>query len=202
MNDRSRRAFLKRASAVAIGVGVAGCSGQTGGGTETGGGGAADGTGTAQAGGANQTATEPDATEQATGTAAGESQSVEGSVATEKMTDGLQITEHNFFVQGDVAGVEGVLKNTSQKTFEYAEVKVSPVDESGQEVGQFFSSTKAQNVDSLAPGETWNFVVSFSSNWVEKFDRYEIWATGVTQTSASEGNGTSGNGTNQTQMRI
>ncbi|MFC6826989.1 FxLYD domain-containing protein [Halopelagius fulvigenes] len=201
--DRSRRAFLERMGAVAIGVGLAGCSGQSNGeGT----------TGTVPATESLQTTTAAQTTEGAdaspngtetTGTAesTGTSASVQGTVVTAESTNGLNITEHNFFRSGDVAGVEGVLKNTSNKTFEYAEVKVSPVNETGDRAGQFYTSTQAQNVNTLKPGETWNFVVSFSSEWVQDFNKYEIWATGTTQMQGTEtgGNGTATGTQTQTQ---
>lgn len=190
--DSNRRTFLKRAGAVTIGVGVAGCSGDSGGGTETGAGGADGGTETDQP---TETESESTGTTESTGTAG----SVEGTVVTAESTNGLNITEHNFFQSGDAAGVEGVLENTTDETFEYAEVKVSPLNESGDRAGQFYSSTEAQNVDSLPPGETWNFVVSFSSEWVQDFDKYEIWATGTTQMQGTESQGNATATETQTQ---
>lgn len=179
--DRSRRAFLKRAGAVAVGVGVAGCSGESGDGTETDAGGTEAGETTA----AEQTTAETET--ESTGTAStGTAESKEGTVVTAESTNGLNITEHDFFHAGDAAGVEGVVENTTDETFEYVEVTVSPLDESEQRLGKFYASSVSQNVDTLPPGETWNFVVSFESGWVEQFETYEIWATGKVQAGGTE----------------
>ncbi|SDQ87224.1 hypothetical protein SAMN05216278_2871 [Halopelagius longus] len=187
--------------AVAIGVGLAGCSGESGGGTETG----AGGTEAGQTTTAEQTTAETESGTEATGTteSTGTSGSMEGTVVTAESTNGLNITEHNFFQSGDAAGVEGVLKNTTDKTFEYAEVKVSPLNETGDRAGQFYTSTEAQNVNTLKPGQTWNFVVSFSSEWVQDFNKYEIWATGTTQMEGTEsgGNGTATGTATETQTQ-
>lgn len=184
-----------------MGVGLAGCSGEGNGeGTE----GTVPATESLQTTTAAQTsdgedAAGPDGTETTTTESTGASGSMEGTVVTAESTNGLNITEHDFFHAGDAAGVEGVVENTTDKTFEYVEVTVSPLDESQQRLGKFYASSVSQNVDTLPPGETWEFVVSFESGWLEQFETYEIWATGKvqaggtgTETTTTEENTTQG----------
>ncbi|AUV83571.1 hypothetical protein C2R22_19580 [Salinigranum rubrum] len=187
--ESSRRRLLKLTGATALGLGVAGCTGES---NDTGSAGSAGGdsgtdaidtTGTATANDAiteseaPETA-EPTGTDTATdaGTATGTSAGVEGTV-TDESEDALQIVEHEYYQEGDVEGVRGTVENVSERAFTYVEVHLAPKNEREETLDRFQVDSQ-EAIDSLGPDETWEFDVEIDSEF--EFTRYDIWVTGRT----------------------
>lgn len=150
---RDRRTFLAGVGSLGVAA-LAGCTGGTDGGdTES-------------------SETESDG---AAGTETGGSGDAEGTIRDNETP--LEITEQNYFERGSVLGVSGTVKNTGDSTYSIVTVHMSPMEEQ-QQLGKFYSTTAAQNVDQLGPGEEWHFVVSFDASAVKVFEEYEVWVTG------------------------
>ncbi|SFR33198.1 FxLYD domain-containing protein [Halogeometricum limi] len=149
----NRRAFLAGVGSLGVAA-LAGCTGGTDGGD------------------AESSETESG---DATGTETDGSGDVEGSVRGNDTP--LEITEQNYFERGSVLGVSGTVENTGNSAYSIVTVHMSPMEEQ-QQLGKFYSTTAAQNVDQLGPGEEWHFAVSFDASAVKVFEKYEVWVTG------------------------
>lgn len=189
---RSRRQVLKTAGVTALGLGVAGCTGES---SDTGSAGSAGGDSGSDAIDMTETATANDAiTESETaeetetadttgadtatdaGTATATSGDVEGTVTGESV-DALQLVEHEYYQDGDVEGVRGTVENVSERAFSYVEVHLAPKNEKEETLGRFQVDSQ-EAIDSLGPDETWEFDVEIDGEF--EFTRYDIWATGRT----------------------
>jgi hypothetical protein len=173
---------LKTAGVTALGLGVAGCTGES----SDSGSDAIDMTETATA---NDAITESETAEETetadttgadtatdAGTATATSGDVEGTVTGESV-DALQLVEHEYYQDGDVEGVRGTVENVSERAFSYVEVHLAPKNEKEETLGRFQVDSQ-EAIDSLGPDETWEFDVEIDGEF--EFTRYDIWATGRT----------------------
>lgn len=174
-----RRSFLSTASATVAGLALAGCAGDTGdaNGTPT-------GTETAtetelvetttEAGGTEtptETATETEGTETETGTGTGNQTGnqtdTEGGYNVDDFEgelgaggdDNLEIVDHEVYRTGDDVGVTGSVTNTGDAAYENVQVDVT-LNHGDTSIGEF-DTTSQEQINDLAPGETWQFRVSF-----------------------------------------
>ena len=75
--------------------------------------------------------------------------------------DGLTIYSHRYVPEssfGDyhMGSVKGIAKNTGKKTLSYVEIRAKFYDSRGNVVYNFMD-----NMNDLAPGETWNFDIMY-----------------------------------------
>lgn len=187
-----RREFVRAAGSVAVGVAVAGCSGNVGG------------------GGGETDSVDPAATEAEAQTAATETEidvrdtpsteaaRLSGGIADDS-DDGLKFVAVNLYQTygnseqadgetpvadavfgsaGDGVGVKGVLKNVSDATYSEVEVTVTLYDDTGDVLGEWLDNTADESTDGLKPGEKWDFDVAFQNADVGEAARYAVSASG------------------------
>lgn len=181
--DSTRRDWLRSLGALGISVGVAGCSS---GSQES-----PDGnqeTDTESTTTQTQTQSGDDASEETTTESAdfGESNDSEstqtkgenpaeteslGSVATDKQTDGLTLTDHYHYSMNGVQGVAGTVKNESDTEFETVTVHATV---NAGDAGPYSRALKT----SLPAGESQRFQFKFGDDAPDTVESYTIWATG------------------------
>lgn len=174
---RNRRTFVA-AIGTALGTALAGCTGNGGEGGGNGGTGTENGTSASnRTGTSNQTGAGNEST---TGDEI-------GAVNQTQTSDKLKIVSHSFYETDTGRGVRGTVKNVSDQRITYGEVKVTPIDADSAGEGMYYADTQSANIDSLKPGETWEFDVKFrETNKIQNLRRYEIWTTAQT---GSQGGG-------------
>ncbi len=182
----SRRQLLKAAGVTALGLGVAGCAGES---NDTGPAGSAGGDSEGDTRGTTKTATADDAiteNETAETTETDTATETEPTTETDSDVEGtvtddsdapLQIVEHHYYRDGDAEGVRGTVENTSDRAFSYVEVHLAPKNEKEETLDRFQVDSQG-SIDSLGPGETWEFDVEIEGEF--EFTRYDIWVTGRT----------------------
>ena len=185
--QQSRRAYLRGAGALALGVGLAGCSsgndssGDSGGGSQENGGGS-DGSGSGSKSGSGSTsASETSGSEAAAASGDGGGSSatpgkdaaatgLSGTVA-DKSAQGLSFVEQSHYSMNGAQGVTGRIKNTSDSAFQEVtlHVTVQPGD-----AGPY---TETLEGGPLKPGETRRFKFGFGDGAPDEVQGYTIWAT-------------------------
>ena len=187
-----RREFVRAAGSVALGVAVAGCSGNLGGG-----GGETDSFDPA----ATEAEAQPAATEteiDGRNTPSTEAARLSGSVADDS-DDGLTFVAVNLYQTfanseegngetpvadavfgsaGDGVGVKGALKNVSDVTYSEVEVTATLYDDTDDVLGKWLDNTADESTGTLKPGERWDFDVVFQNADVGEAARYTVSASG------------------------
>ena len=182
--QQSRRAYLRGAGALALGVGVAGCSnnsegnggssGSSGGGS---GGGEASGStesnaaaksGAAETSGGSQQRTSGPETPGTDAAATG----LTGTVG-DKSAKGLSFVEHSHYSMNSVQGVTGRIKNTGSAPF--SEVTLHVTAKPGN-AGPYTETLEFD--EPFKPGDTERFKFGFGDGAPDEVKGYTVWATG------------------------
>ncbi|KTG08193.1 hypothetical protein AUR64_01060 [Haloprofundus marisrubri] len=198
--SESRRTFVRGIGATLLAVGVAGCTdmgGQTGDGnddaqaqegetdtgndtetgaeteTET----TATDTDTPTETASNDTAGNGTANDTADTNATGNASDVQGTVGEQSQQD-LQIVEHSYFQRGGQSGVEGMIRNTGDTTYELVTVHITPRADETDESAKQYPEQQVNYRDTLAPDATWEFEMAFNAPEGRTPDSYVIWVTG------------------------
>jgi archaellum component FlaG (FlaF/FlaG flagellin family) len=75
----------------------------------------------------------------------------------------FEILSHEFSRSGDSASVTGEIENTGDETANSVEVSVTLFDEQDNQIDIFTNSLEEENdVNQIAPGDTWQFDVQFT----------------------------------------
>ena len=174
----NRRSFVSTAGATVAGLALAGCAGDTG---------DADGTPTETETELVETTTEASETETPTETATetegtetvgnqtdtgnqtgtGNQTDTEGGYNIDEFEgeigaggdDNLEVVNHEVYQTGDDVGVVGSVRNTGDTAYEVVQVDVT-LNHGDTGIGDF-TITSEEQINDLAPGETWQFRVSF-----------------------------------------
>lgn len=149
-----RRTFLRKTTVLTAGIaGLAGC-----GSPDAPADGAENGTGPEDEPGAE--------------TGPGGAADVEGMVG--ETPDGVQVSNTQLQLSGGEAVVTGTVENTGDQAIEEVEVQVTLLDDNDEPIGQFFHDTDQAEVESIEPGATWDFSVSFPEEDLEDAASYRI----------------------------
>ena len=183
--QQSRRAYLRGVGALALGVGLAGCSsdsGENGGGSSKNGGGSGDDTGSGSGAGAESASasgTSGSEAAAASGDGGGSSATpgqdasatgLSGTVA-DKSAKGLSFVKQSHYSMNGVQGVTGRIKNTTDSALQEVTFHVT-VQPGG--AGPY---TETLEGGPLKPGETRRFKFAFGDGAPDKVQGYTIWAT-------------------------
>jgi hypothetical protein len=96
---------------------------------------------------------------------------------TAQSDDDLRIVEHTYYRRDDTEGVRGTVKNTGDTAFSYVEVHLSPKNEKDETLDRFEVDSR-EAIDSLVPGQAWQFDVAIDGDF--EFTRHDLWTTGTT----------------------
>lgn len=88
--------------------------------------------------------------------------------------EGLEVMDTELMREGDRVQVTGTVENTGDETVEEVEVQVTLLDDNDGIIGQFFNDTEEAEVQSLEPGDQWEFTVEFPSEDTEPATAYRI----------------------------
>ena len=182
--QQSRRAYLRGAGGIALGVGLAGCSSDGGGSPENGGGDSNDGSGSGSESGAGSTSPSGTAESEAaaaSGDGGGNGGSptpekdasttgLSGTVA-DKSAPGISFVEQSHYSMNGVQGVTGRIKNTTNSAFQKVTFHVT-VQPGG--AGPYTGTLEG---GPLKPGETRRFKSGFGDGAPDEVQSYTIWAT-------------------------
>lgn len=185
-----RRYFLRSAGIVGVGIttAIAGCGEPgTGVGTETGDGGLVGTDGGTETPPGTETPME-DGTETGEGTGTGTPLDLERRDG--KSSPGLSVSDVEVTGGDNRLTFSGVVENTGDKPFEEVELQITLLDDNDEIIGQFFHNSEEAEMQSLAPGETWNFTVEFESPDQEEITAYRIDIDSDINESISTGTGT------------
>lgn len=177
--QQSRRAYLRGAGAIALGVGVAGCSsgndgggGGSSGGGESSGSGGSSASGTAGGSGSGGTASTQETAKSETPGKDAAATDLSGTVG-DKSAKGISFVSHNHYEMNGVQGVTGRIKNSGSAPFEEVtlHVTVKPGDK-----GPY---TETLDFDEpFKPGDVERFKFGFGDDAPDEVQGYTIWATG------------------------
>ncbi|WP_224333225.1 DUF2393 domain-containing protein [Haloprofundus halobius] len=107
----------------------------------------------------------------------GDESDVEGTVGEQSQQD-LEIVRHSYFQRDGQSGVEGVIRNTGDTTYELVTVHVSPRTDEGDDSAREYPEQQEEYRDTLAPDATWEFEAVFDAPEGRSPDSYVIWVTG------------------------
>lgn len=161
-----RRNFVKTAGAVGATITAAGCLNNGGG---NGGGG----------GGGNETGNQTGGTGNQTGGEANDGDEDFWNIVeeiNEKKT--LKVTQTRLYRTKNGAGVYGVVKNTGNEPYSEVEAEVTLYDDQGEAFNDFIDETEEDEINSLAPGSTWDFNVYFQEADWNRIAKYVINVSG------------------------
>ncbi|NHN42732.1 DUF3426 domain-containing protein [Halorubellus sp. JP-L1] len=194
-----RRKFIALAGTTATTISIAGCASPDEAGT-AGGAGATEGTEAGadetegEDGGDGETTEEAD--DEVTTTESGEETTdesaseevdpadVEGE--TDDVSENAEVVSHEAFRDGETVGVRGSIENTADEALDFVEVEVTLND--GDTVLGEFIDTSDEEIDSLAPGDQWDFEVTFDDEALTSETTYTI--SVEAETGAVDGTGT------------
>lgn len=112
---------------------------------------------------------------------------LEGGVGEKAGEGGLKITEQRLFRTEAGFGVMGVVKNTSQDTYTFVQVRATLADENDDPITTFnesigrnlgLKSVDTEAISELGPGEIWKFTVFFEDVKVENVASYRLIVSG------------------------
>lgn len=183
--EQSRRAYLRGAGAIALGVGVAGCSsGNDGGGDggssgSSGDGGSSESSGSGSSGPSTASSSGSGDAASAQGTASSETPGpdpaatdLSGTVG-DKSVSGIAFVEQSHYEMNGVQGVTGQIKNQGSAPFQAVTIHVTV------KPGNKGPYTEELNLgEPLKPGDTERFKFSFGDGAPDDVTGYTIWATG------------------------
>ena len=92
--------------------------------------------------------------------------------------DALVIQNSRLVQTQNGAGVVGDVKNTGNETFTFLEVQATLYDESDDVLGEWIDNTEGEDIDSLAPGEVWDFEIWFENADLGSAASYSLSASG------------------------
>lgn len=198
----SRRAYLGSVGTVVLGLGLAGCGGDTGEQTEaTTADGAGSNGGEPTASGDDTTAGSDDRVQTDGGRTTQETPSTDpaatdlaGTVAERSNAD-LKFVRHNHYEQNGIQGVTGVLRNAGSQPFTSVTVRAEVAASDGSTAGPFTASSADEGRGGLEPGDRWRFKFRFGDDAPDDPQGYTVRATGETGdegfgTAATEGGAT------------
>ena len=186
--QQSRRAYLRGAGALALGVGVAGCSNNSegsGGSSGSSGGGSSNSSGGGEASGSSESnaAAKSGSAETSGGSqqqTSGPETPVKDASATDltgtvgdKSAKGLSFVEHSHYSMNGVQGVTGQIKNAGNAPFSEVTLHVTV------KPGNAGPYTETLDFDEpFKPGDTERFKFGFGDGAPDEVKGYTIWATG------------------------
>lgn len=186
-----RRNFIKAAGSVAGGLAIAGCSGQSGSGSnESGAEGHSNGTDESAMG--NESAGNDSAGNESAAGTDGDDLDLDGEIG--DSPDGLEVTNHELYQTNGEVGLRGTVENTGEQAYESVEAEVTLQDDQGEVLYEFIDETEEAQTTSLPAGESWDFDVVFEEAKMAEVTNYTINLDGdVAQTVGDEGNLSGGN---------
>ncbi|WP_157972690.1 hypothetical protein [Haloprofundus halophilus] len=107
----------------------------------------------------------------------GNESDVEGTVGEQSQQD-LEIDRHSYFQRDGESGVEGVIRNTGDTTYELVTVHVAPRADESDDSAREYPEQQEEYRDTLAPDATWEFEVVFDAPEGRSPDSYVVWVTG------------------------
>jgi len=112
---------------------------------------------------------------------------IEGDLNDDEISEHVEVTEHGIFEEGDDVGVTGAVENVSGEQLDYVEVEVT-LNDGDTLIGEFVDTTD-EEIDSLGPGETWDFRVTFGDEDLNEDVTYSIGVEAETAEEAVEDDG-------------
>ncbi|MDS0296081.1 FxLYD domain-containing protein [Halogeometricum luteum] len=94
---------------------------------------------------------------------------------TDQQDPNLEITDHQLTREESTTYVSGTVENAGEEDIESVEVSVTLYDAEDQELFDFRNTVEQEeDVQQLAPGESWNFRVQFPDIDMQRISRYVI----------------------------
>ncbi|MFC6723708.1 FxLYD domain-containing protein [Halobium palmae] len=189
-----RRQLLKTTGALAGGLGLAGCGGQSGSeATETEA--VTDTEAAATTASGNETTTMGNETtgNESTGTTDGDISDIDGELG--DSPPGLEVTGRELYETNGEVGLRGTVENTGNGEYATVEAEVTLQDDQGEILYEFIDESEEAQTASLPPGESWQFDVLFEEAQMAEVTSYTITLDGDADGAGGTGNESAGNET-------
>jgi hypothetical protein len=162
-NAMNRRTFLKATGGTSLLGLAAGClGGEEGEATET-----ANPDATTSGTTTDGTTTESDET-----TEDGDQQDIDGEVG--ESPQALSVASRELYRTDGEVGLRATVENTGDEAFHYVEAEVTLQDDQGEVLYEFIDETEEEQIERLAPGDSWQFDVVFQEAQMAEVRTYTI----------------------------